>query len=54
LLFQNAHTSHAAGGARQRQTLPMVHSIRVHRWSVAPQRKHGDQRTIQRHTCWRV
>jgi len=32
----------------------MAHSIRVHRLSVAPHRTHGDQRTVPRHTCWRV
>jgi hypothetical protein len=54
LLFQKARPSHAAGVARQRQTLSVAHSIRVHWLSVAPQRKHCDQRTVQRHTYWRV
>jgi hypothetical protein len=54
LLFQNARPSHAAGVARQRQTLPVTHSIMGHRLSVAPQRKHCDQRTVHRHTYWHV
>ena len=36
LLFQNARPSHAAGVASQRQTLPVAHSILVHRLSVVP------------------